>query len=389
MKKIIIALTLLFVSLTLMPQEAAIAQVNNPPISVEPYSGKPLCAPAIYLSDPVDCLPLGPSQYLTDLARKGITLPLKPLPAATPPDSLNDVPVKFAKVNVSWPEQATYYGSFEDAIAGNNPVGYLSGEFLYVSYIDSRQNNGGQYLQLKDGRWLRASPTNYVRYQGLVFNHMPANAFGWIVDSTYARSQPTYMAPEVGEVLPPEISVQVYDIIEADGTQWYMIGIDQWVERLKIRVIKANPTPPEGVDTNRWIEVNLFEQILSVYDNGQLVFATLISTGSEPYFTQPGLFQIYQKLEYEFMRGSFTADKSDFYSLEDVPYTMYFDQARALHGAYWRPRFGYPMTHGCVNLSVGDSNWLYQWANVGDWVYVWDPSGATPTDPAFYGAGGA
>jgi len=187
MKKIIIALTLLFVSLALMPQEAAIAQVNNPPISVEPYSGKPLCTPAIYLSDPVDCLPFGPSQYLTDLARKGIPLPLKPLPAATPPDSLNDVPVKFAKVNVSWPEQATYYGSFEDAIAGNNPVGYLSGEFLYVSYIDSRQNNGGQYLQLKDGRWLRASPTNYVRYQGLVFNHMPANAFGWIVDSTYAR----------------------------------------------------------------------------------------------------------------------------------------------------------------------------------------------------------
>ena len=33
------------------------------------------------------------------------------------------------------------------------------------------------------------------------------------------------------------------------------------------------------------------------------------------------------------------------------------------------------MSHGCVNLSIGDSHWLYDWANVGDSVYVYDPSG--------------
>jgi len=41
-----------------------------------------------------------------------------------------------------------------------------------------------------------------------------------------------------------------------------------------------------------------------------------------------------------------------------------------------------------VNLSVADSHWLYDWANEGDYVYVWDPSGKTPTDPALYGSGG-
>ena len=89
------------------------------------------------------------------------------------------------------------------------------------------------------------------------------------------------------------------------------------------------------------------------------------------------------------MSGAFEAGKTDYYYLEDVPWTMYFDQARALHGAYWRSWWGMPGTHGCVNLSIGDSNWLFQWANEGDFVYVWDPSGKTPTDPAFYGAGGA
>ena len=43
--------------------------------------------------------------------------------------------------------------------------------------------------------------------------------------------------------------------------------------------------------------------------------------------------------------------QDDFYYLEDVPWTMYFDEARALHGAYWHNGFGYPHSHGCVNLS--------------------------------------
>ena len=103
----------------------------------------------------------------------------------------------------------------------------------------------------------------------------------------------------------------------------------------------------------------------------------------------PGLFQIYKKVEAETMRGSTEADRSDFYYLEDVPWTMYFDQARALHGTFWHNRFGWPQSRGCVNLSPGDANWLFQWAKEGDWVYVWDPTGRTPTDPSFYGAGGA
>jgi lipoprotein-anchoring transpeptidase ErfK/SrfK len=89
------------------------------------------------------------------------------------------------------------------------------------------------------------------------------------------------------------------------------------------------------------------------------------------------------------MTGAFETGKVDYYFLQDVPWTMYYDQKRALHGAYWRAMFGFPQSHGCVNISVGDSHWLYDWANVGDWVYVWDPSKKTPTDPALYGSGGA
>jgi len=45
----------------------------------------------------------------------------------------------------------------------------------------------------------------------------------------------------------------------------------------------------------------------------------------------------------------------------------------ALHGAYWHETFGYTHSHGCVNLSVSDSKWLYDnWVDEGTTVYVYD-----------------
>ncbi len=175
--------------------------------------------------------------------------------------------------------------------------------------------------------------------------------------------------------------VQVYDTQTANGVDWNMIGPDQWVEARIMAMVTPNPTPPEGVTTARWIDIDLAEQTLTVYENNQLVFATVIASGLEPFWTRPGLFQIYLKKETETMRNN---DPTDYYYLDNVPWTMYFDKARALHGAYWRTRFGYPQSHGCINLSVGDAHWLFNWAHEGDYVYVHDPSGLTPTDPALY-----
>ena len=35
----------------------------------------------------------------------------------------------------------------------------------------------------------------------------------------------------------------------------------------------------DGVEADRWVSVNLFEQTLAVYEEGRLVFATMVSTG--------------------------------------------------------------------------------------------------------------
>lgn len=349
-----------------------------------------LCLPGVYLEQPQDCLPLGTSEILTDLAKKGLSVPLQPLPAVKPDGSLVNLDQKYAKLNLQEGVQAAFYPNLDSAVAGINAFRFLPpGELLYIAYTHQSDVNGGHYVQVETGEWVRASPTNYSTFQGLQFNETPANNFGWILDQNSPRREPGYQADVISETLTREQLVQVYDQVEMDKTVWYMIGLGKWVEQRYIGIVDVMDAPPEGVTNGRWIEVNLEQQTLAVYDNNQIVFATLIATGVDPYFTQPGLFQIYEKKELETMTGSFAAGKTDYYYLENVPWTMYFDQSRALHGAYWRALFGYTQSHGCVNLSVADSHWLYNWAQVGEWVYVWDPSGETPTDPSFYGQGGA
>jgi hypothetical protein len=233
-------------------------------------------------------------------------------------------------------------------------------------------------------------------FQGITFTHTPLQSFGWIL--TYLnptgavetkRTPGAAVQDYTGHFLNNHEIVSVYGAEKVGEEEWYMVGPGEWVHQNVVARVIPNRNPPQGVSGQRWIEVNLFEQTIAVYDGGQLVFATLIASGLEPFWTRPGTFQIFSKLETTPMRGAFEADRSDAYYLEDVPWTMYFDEARALHGAYWRANLGFPQSHGCVNLSVGDSRWLFDWAKEGDYVYVWDPSGKTPTDDEFYGSGGA
>lgn len=358
--------------------------------TTETFMGELLCLPEAYSQTGNNCLSMGPAQTLTQLEKQGLSLPPRPLPASRPDAGLTVVDIGFAKINLEDSEPAPIYSNLSDAVAHTNPTRFLDPGFLrYVAYVNWEEVDGKSFVQLSSGEWMRAARARYSGFQGLEFHATPRNNFGWIVDQASVRGGPGYASPEIGLTLPRETVVQVYEILEQDGTRWYRIGLSQWVERRYIRIVTVNTQAPDGVDNNRWIEVNLYEQTLSIYQDGQLKFATIIASGMDPFFTRPGLFKIYRKLPLETMTGAFEADRSDYYFLQDVPWTMYYDEERALHGAYWRTVFGYPQSHGCVNLSIGDSHYLFDWATEGDWVYIWDPSGQTPTDPALYSPGGA
>ena len=207
-----------------------------------------------------------------------------------------------------------------------------------------------------------------------------------MLTETKSRAAPGNDSPETGNTWKRYNIVQVYD---TDNCGWYRHGTwwgpNEWLSSHYVARVDPHTDPPEGVTGNRWIEVNLFEQTVTVYDNDRLIVCNTCIHWCLGLWTRPGLFQIYEKDTTYDMSGSTDADLSDYYYLEDVPWTMYFDRRRALHGAYWHNNFGYAQSHGCVNLSIGDSHWLFDWANIGDFVYVFDPSGKTPQNPSTLG----
>jgi len=115
--------------------------------------------------------------------------------------------------------------------------------------------------------------------------------------------------------------------------------------------------------SERWIDVNLAQQMTYAYQGNTVVKSFLVSTGTWQYPTVTGQYHIYVKLLSTDMTGPG-------YYLPNVPYTMYFYQGYGLHGTYWHHNFGTPMSHGCVNLSIPDAEWLYNWASVGTLVNV-------------------
>ncbi len=391
MKKSIIAFTLsLLLCLYALGHAFAAGSAEPRELASEPSAGSAICMPAGYFKVQSACNGLGPARYLEEMAEKGMQLPLQPLPALSPSAEYTQVDYQYAQVVR---DRARIYKTLNDAVRGRKPNRKLEAGFDFISYIDIALVDGHKYFQLRSGEWMYGgdlSRTAPPVFQGLVFEQTPSRPFAWILFPTESQRTPGYGDQDFTGVRYNRYDVvQIYETRQLDDLEWYLIGPDEWIEQRLVARVLPNSVPPEGVDNGRWIEINLFEQTVSVYQEGGLVYATLTSSGLPGWWTRPGLFQIYVKLEADTMRGAFEPDRSDFYYLEDVPWTMYFDEARALHGAYWHNGFGYPRSHGCVNLAPGDANWIYQWAREGDWVYVWDPSGRTPVDEDLYGSGGA
>ena len=386
MKRIPTLLIVFSLASSIYPTQYSVAQAAQIP---ENNSGAILCSPDIYLQTPDDCVPLGPSEYLTDMARLGMEMPLRPLDVSHPDPALGDLPYHYYKVDNTG---TAFYPSLDAARAKSGASQTIPpGAFFYVVYAERLDTEKGTYFLMPSGEYMPGDGSTVSvnpQFPGVEVHGTPRNSFGWVFNPTPIRREPNEMGynTPVGQLKLYDI-VQIYATENVEGNVWNMIGPDEWIIGRDVAVVTPSSTPPDGVTNGRWIDVNLAEQTLAVYDQGQMVYATVIATGAEPLFTRPGLFPIYKKLELEKMQGE--RGTANFYYLENVPWTMYFDKARALHGAYWRAKMGYEQSHGCVNLYPGDAHWLYNWAKEGDWVYVHDPSGRTPTDPSFYGDGGA
>ena len=131
----------------------------------------------------------------------------------------------------------------------------------------------------------------------------------------------------------------------------------------------AHPQIPDDVgEHEKWIDVDLTRQQLVAYEGRKPVFATLISSGrknlEDPehnYATPPGVYRIREKHVTATMDADTASDGP--YSIEDVPWVMYFQGSYALHGAFWHDGFGGQRSHGCVNMSPEDARTVFAWSD--------------------------
>jgi hypothetical protein len=344
-----------------------------------------LCPPRLQVRHPEFCQKVGPGSALLDLAQAGL-FPEMPPPIVPLDREYFFVPVDYVK---GGSRPVRVYPSAEDAWKGSGRSDEIKPGFVFLYYTDRVRNGDSTAYRTSSGYVGSSDVSEYKPplFHGEAFSRTPERPFGWVISGTFTLSQPgteTYTDHWLGKFS----LVQIYGVERVGEWDWYRIGRDEWIDQRNVARVVPDATAPAGVDTDRWISVNLYEQTVTAYEGGQLVYATMVSTGRNGAWTKPGLFQVWAKLERDLMTGGI-AGEPGFYYLQNVPWVLYFDKARALHGTYWHAKFGTTTSRGCVNLPMTDAHWIFDFAEEGTYVYVYDPSGQTPTDPASYGEGGA
>ena len=198
------------------------------------------------------------------------------------------------------------------------------------------------------------------------------------------------------ERLPRRSWLAVQSRRRIDDDVYLVVGNGRLVREAEVMVVEPSAPPEPIAEGDRWIDVDLTRQVLVAYEWKQPRYVTLMSSGrskapsrEQSYLTPKGLFRIRGKHLTSTMDNDEPGEPP--YSLEDVPYVMYFKGAYAFHSAFWHDRFGRPRSHGCINLAPYDAKWLFNWAgpdlpdswhggmatedNPGTWVHV---HGETP-----------
>lgn len=290
------------------------------------------------------------------------------------------LPLTYARVLT---DHVPVYSSPLQISEGLSPVRTLGSGYLWVSLVSTQPISAAGQL------WYHINEEEYVpmqhlapytpsQFRGITITTQPTQPFAWLV---------YYVRPSLtpGVILTDTPWFIRYDRVTISATtqvtdwRWYQVDGGYWLDERNLSVVRPL-SRPAGVGPNeKWLEVDLFEQNLVVYEGDRMVYATLVSSGLPRWPTETGLHRLWTKIKMGKMSGGIEGD--DYYFVEDVPWTMYFTGTYGLHGAYWHDSFGFPHSHGCVNMTLTDAKWLFDWvtpaAGINNWTFPTDDDPGT------------
>lgn len=145
---------------------------------------------------------------------------------------------------------------------------------------------------------------------------------------------------------------------------------DTWSADLDARLAEAKKFTRPLVAEGKYIDINLKSQVMTIFEDGRLADAFIVSSGLPGMDTPRGEFAIQNKAERVWSKR---------YSLY-MPYWMAItpDGKYGIHelpewpGGYKEGanHLGRPVSHGCVRLGVGAAARVYEWADIGTRVIV-------------------
>lgn len=244
---------------------------------------------------------------------------------------------------------------------------------FYVSLDRTFERDGQTYWRTQQNGFVPAKPLRQPKWSSFHGQALDQPGWGLPVAVTKAEQTIVHRLNERGKLrttrerLPRRTWLPIRSRRQIGEHLFLVVGEDRLVRESDVLIVTA-AAPPDGVaEGERWIDIDLTHQVLVAYDWKQPVYVTLISSGRTrtpspdlDYRTPKGLFRIRAKHLTATMDDDEPGEPP--YSLEDVPYVMYFEGAYAFHSAFWHDRFGRPRSHGCINLAPRDAKWLYNWA---------------------------
>ena len=255
---------------------------------------------------------------------------------------------------------ADAYDDLADLRVGKEPARHV-GDRTYVSVKGGHAQlvAGTRYFYTdqgwiagKDLTWYEPSP-----FAGVELAVGTPLDFGWAVALKPGAKILVHDAPDPSALVVRKLDPRDLATVREVRGAWARIGDAEWTLVVELRRPELRGRPDGVAPGERWLDVDLDQQVLVAYDGDVPAFTTVVSTGRTDWQTPTGIYRIRSKAERTRMQDP--GNMADTWNVADVPWAMSFRRNFALHGTYWHDGFGRARSHGCVNLSPNDAKRVY------------------------------
>jgi lipoprotein-anchoring transpeptidase ErfK/SrfK len=144
----------------------------------------------------------------------------------------------------------------------------------------------------------------------------------------------------------------------------------EWNKDLALRIEEAKRFARPLLASGKYIDIDIGSQVMTIFENGRLLDAYLVSSGLRGMDTPKGNYKIENKAKrpwskkYELYMPNWMAITSDGkFGIHELPEWPSGYKEGANH-------LGIPVSHGCVRLGVGPAKRVFDWADIGTPVIV-------------------